>query len=100
MLSPELGAVSTFGRAGADQLALNIGQAAEYREHQAPDAGAGVGPRLGQGSELRFASTMRLTIMNRPKVLRASRSIRVTGGTEAVAGIASQQRAPRLEAWA
>jgi hypothetical protein len=34
--------------AGADKVALHIRQPAEYRQHQAPGAGAGVGPRLGQ----------------------------------------------------
>jgi hypothetical protein len=32
-----LGTVSTFGCPSADKIALNIGQAAEYRQHQAPD---------------------------------------------------------------
>jgi hypothetical protein len=41
VLSSGLGAASAFGGAGADQVALHIGQAAEYREHQAPGAGAG-----------------------------------------------------------
>jgi hypothetical protein len=31
-----LGAAPAFSGAGADRVALNIGQAAEYREHQAP----------------------------------------------------------------
>ena len=77
---PSLGldTVSTFGCPGADKIALNIGQAAEYRQHQAPGAGARVGSRFHPGSELALASTMRLTMLNRSKVLRASRSIRVT----------------------
>jgi hypothetical protein len=49
-----LGAAPTFGGTGADQVALNIGQAAEYRQHQAPGAGAAVGSRFRQGSELRL----------------------------------------------
>jgi hypothetical protein len=43
-----LGAAPAFGSAGAYEMALNIGQPAEYRQHQAPGAGAGIGPRLGQ----------------------------------------------------
>jgi hypothetical protein len=52
MLSLGLGAVPAFGGAGADQVALNIGKAAEYRHHQAPGAGAGVGPRFCQVIEI------------------------------------------------
>jgi hypothetical protein len=47
-----LGAAPAFGGAGADQVALDIGKAAEYRQHHAPGAGAGVGLRLGQWPEL------------------------------------------------
>jgi hypothetical protein len=49
-----LGAAPAFGGARADYIALNIGKAADYRQHQAPGAGAGVGPRFRQGSELRL----------------------------------------------
>jgi hypothetical protein len=35
-LSLGLGAVPAFGGAGADQIALDIGQAAENRDHQPP----------------------------------------------------------------
>jgi hypothetical protein len=54
MLSTGLGAAPAFGGAGADKIALDIGQASEYRQHQAPGAGAGVGPRFRQGSKLRL----------------------------------------------
>ena len=54
MLSLGLGAAPPFGGAGANQVALYVGEAAENGEHQAAGAGAGVGPRLGQGSELRL----------------------------------------------
>jgi hypothetical protein len=73
-----LGAASALCRAGTDKIALYVGQATEYGQHQAPGAGAGVGPRLGQWSELRLASTMRLTMPNRSKVLRARRSMGIT----------------------
>ena len=54
MLSLGLGTAPAFGGAGADKIALHVRNPAEYRQHQAPGAGAGVGPRLGQGSELRL----------------------------------------------
>jgi hypothetical protein len=46
MLSLRLGAAPAFGGSGADKIALHVGETSEYREHQAPGAGAGVGPRL------------------------------------------------------
>jgi hypothetical protein len=36
------GATPAFGGAGADQIALQVGKPAEYLQHQAPGAGAGV----------------------------------------------------------
>ena len=54
MLPAGRGAVSALGGAGADKIALHVREAAEYRQHQAPGAGAGVGPRLGQGLKLRL----------------------------------------------
>jgi len=45
---------AALGSAGADKIALDVGEAAEYSDHQSPGAGAGVGPRLRQGSELRL----------------------------------------------
>ena len=45
---------AAFGGAGADKIALDIGEASKYGEHQAPGAGAGVGPRFRQGAELRL----------------------------------------------
>jgi hypothetical protein len=54
MLSTGLGAAPAFGGVGADQVALHVCQAAENGNHQPPGAGAGVGPRFGQGSELRL----------------------------------------------
>jgi len=54
VLSLGLSAAPAFGRAGSDQIALHIREASEYRQHQAPSAGASVGPRFRQGSELRL----------------------------------------------
>src|SRR5215469_2409752 len=48
VLSLGLGAAPAFGGTGADEIALNIGEASEYGQHQAPGAGAGVSPRLRQ----------------------------------------------------
>jgi hypothetical protein len=45
-----LGAAPDFGCPGSDKIALHVGEAVQDREHQTPGAGAGVGPRLGQGS--------------------------------------------------
>jgi hypothetical protein len=45
-LSTGFGAAPAFGGASADQIAFDIGLAPENRQHQAPGAGAGVGPRL------------------------------------------------------
>jgi hypothetical protein len=54
VLSLGLGAASAFGCSGTHKITLDVRQSAEHRQHQAPGAGAGVGPRLGQGSELRL----------------------------------------------
>ena len=54
MLSLSLGAAPPLCRPGADQVALDIGEASEYRQHQAPGAGAGVSPRFGKRTELRL----------------------------------------------
>src|SRR5438270_368073 len=100
MLSLGLGATPAFGGAGADKIALNIGQPAEHRQHQAPCAAGAVGPRFRQGSELRLASAMRLTMANRSKALRASRSMRVTVTTSPGASLPSIRfrfGAPRVQ---
>jgi hypothetical protein len=54
VLSLELSAVPAFGGAGADEIALHVSKASEYGQHQPPGTGAGVGPRLRQGSKLRL----------------------------------------------
>jgi hypothetical protein len=43
-----------LGGAGADKIPFYVREAAENRQHQALGAGAGVGPRFRQGSELRL----------------------------------------------
>jgi hypothetical protein len=40
------GPATALGGAGADKIALHVRQAAEHGNHQAPGAGAGVGPRF------------------------------------------------------
>ena len=52
MLAARLGAAPALRRAGADKIALHVGEAAKDGNHQAPGAGGGVGPRLGQRAEL------------------------------------------------
>ena len=52
MLAAGLGAAPALRRAGADKIALHVGEAAKDGNHQAPGAGGGVGPRLGQRAEL------------------------------------------------
>jgi hypothetical protein len=53
MLAALLSPAAALGGAGADQIALHVREAAENSNHQAPGAGAGVGPRFRQGSKLR-----------------------------------------------
>jgi hypothetical protein len=48
------GTAPAFGCPGADQVTLNIGEASEDSEHQASGSAGAVGPRFGQGSELRL----------------------------------------------
>ena len=45
---------AAVGGAGADKVALHVSEAAENGNHQAPGAGAGIGPRFGERTELRF----------------------------------------------
>jgi hypothetical protein len=54
VLAPRLGAFTPFRRARADQITLHVREAAKNGNHQPAGAGAAVGPRLGQGSELRL----------------------------------------------
>ena len=54
MLAALLRPTATLGGAGADNIALYIGEAAENGNHQAPGAGAGVGPWLRHRTELRL----------------------------------------------
>src|SRR6516162_3052048 len=54
MLAALLRPPAALGGASADQIALHIREAAENSNDQAFGAGAGVGPRLRQGSKLRL----------------------------------------------
>jgi hypothetical protein len=45
---------AALGGAGADWIALHVRQSAQHGNHKPPGAGAGVGPRLGQRTELRL----------------------------------------------
>jgi hypothetical protein len=74
VLSAGVGAALAFGCPVADQIALQVGKASEYREHQASGAGAGVGPRFRQGSERRLGVHDSLDDAEEVEGLRASRS--------------------------
>jgi len=52
MLPLLLRPAAAFGSAGADKIALHVREAAENGDHQSARAGAGVGPRLGEGTKL------------------------------------------------
>jgi len=88
-----------FGGANADKVTLHIGQAAAPGDHQAPGAGAGIGPRLREGTELPLGIDdlpICLTMANRSKVERARRSMRVTvtmsPGARAVSNLRSSRQ--------
>jgi hypothetical protein len=49
-----LGAAPALGGAGADKVALHVRQSTQHGNHEPPGAGAGVGPRLGERTELRL----------------------------------------------
>ena len=49
-----LRAAAALGGAGADKIALHVGEAAQHGYHQSPGPGAGVGPWLRQRTELRL----------------------------------------------
>ena len=51
--APRLGAFAAFARAGADQLALELGKPAKHGEHQPPVRGRGVRPCVAKGTKAR-----------------------------------------------
>lgn len=53
-LAALLGPCAALCRPGADQVAFHVGEASEDGEHESAGAGAGIGPRLGEGAELRL----------------------------------------------
>ena len=76
-----LGAASAFGGAGADKVAFHIGQAAGYRQHQAPGAGGAdrIVAEVNNGADM-VGATLRMVDPNvaftavhasRGKVVRA-----------------------------
>jgi len=96
VLSLGLGAASAFCRPGADKIALNIGKPAEYRQHQAPGAGAGVGPRFRQGAKLRLG--IHDALDDGEQIEGAARSIRVTVTTSPGASLPSIRFSSRRSA--
>src|SRR5208283_4936891 len=51
--APRLGAFAAFARAGADQLALELGKPAKHGEHKPPVRRRGVRPRVAKRTEAR-----------------------------------------------
>ena len=94
VLSLGLGAASAFGGTGADKIALHVGEAAENRQHQAPGAGAGVGPRLGQGSKLRLG--VHDALDDAEQVERAARQPVDACHRHHVAGVETVEHAQKL----
>jgi len=48
---------AALGGAGADKISLHVSEAAENGNHQAPGAGAGIGPRFGEPGRCRSSLT-------------------------------------------
>jgi hypothetical protein len=78
MLPSGFGAAPALCRSCADKIALNIGQAAEYASIKRPVLVPVSAHGSAKDRNCAFASTMRLTMPNRSKVLRARRSMRGT----------------------
>jgi hypothetical protein len=99
VLSLGLGAAPAFGGAGADKIALHVGEASEYREHQAPGAAAAaVGPRFRQGSELRLGVDDALGDAEQVEGAAREGSIRVTLTTSPGASLPSIRLSSRRSA--
>jgi hypothetical protein len=94
-----LGAALALGRTGEDLVTLDIGQAAEYGEHQAPVARAVSAQGSANERNCALASTIRLTMPNRSTVPREAANLRhrhhVTGGepVEHLVKLAAVERA-------
>ena len=89
MLAFELGAVPAFGGAGADKIALDVGEASKHRQIKRPVLVLVSAHGSASDRNSALASTIRLTISNRSKVPRARRSIRVTVTTSPGASLPS-----------
>jgi hypothetical protein len=98
MLSSKLGAVPAFGGTGADKIALDSARPPSTASIKRPV----LVPVSAHGSasdrNSAFASTMRLTMPKRSKVLRARRSMRVTVTTSPGASRSSMRRSSRRSA--
>ena len=92
MLALGLGAAPAFGGAGADEI---VGEASEYGEHKAPGAVPVSAHGSAKDRDCASTSTIRLTMLNRSKVLRASRSMLVTVTTSPGASLSSIRRSSR-----
>jgi hypothetical protein len=78
--------------AGADQLAFELGQAAEDREQQASVRRRGVGPGIPSEVNPAPVPVMAASVLSRSRVLRARQSSRVTNSTSPAASLASTWR--------
>jgi hypothetical protein len=89
-----LGRAAALGGAGADKVALDVGEAAQHGNHQAPGAGAGVGPRLDQlycasgMASVSIAREWRAASASKPERGAEDRSLHV----DAVADLAAARR--------
>jgi hypothetical protein len=87
---------TALGGAGADEITLHVGEAAKHGNHQPPGTGAGIGPWLGEGAELRLGVDDLLDDGEQVEgAPRARRSIRVTVTTSPGARPASILRSSR-----
>ncbi len=81
MRTPLARARPALARPCADQLALELGQPGEHREHEPAMGRGGVGPGVQQRAKRGPLSDKAASTLRRSRVLRASRSRRVTSTT-------------------
>ena len=89
MLSLGRGAAPAFGGAGADKIAFHVRSPPSTPSIKRPVLVPVSAHGSAKDRNCALASTMRLTMPNRSKVLRASRSIRVTVTTSPGASLPS-----------
>jgi hypothetical protein len=90
------GARPAFARARADQLALELGQAAEHSKHEATVRCSGIGPPIAERSEASALAGDRREGVQ--EVSRRSRQAIEAGDHEHVAGVELSEHAAELVA--